>query len=234
MTLADEELIRLIDQRIRADKSRIRHTGTVVSRDTTGPKGMVQFDGATVATPVKFAGGVYASPNDRCLLDLYGTSDWIVTNTWAASTFGEASKQLDGLPATTGALTSNTFVDLTEFGTITFTKFFDATFIRVAVQWGAFSSATATQLAMGVRLTPTAGAIGFSATDYALGRMYFNVASKYENNYTPRRLVGVPAGTYTCSLRWRRVSGAGNIQADAITSYALELDERVRATVPVL
>lgn len=237
MTLSEDDLAvidRRVDQRIRLASSREKTSGTVVSRDTTGPKAMVRFDGATVAVPVKVAGSVYVQAGDRCLLDRYGTSDWIVTNSFGASSFGEASRSLDGLSIATGSLTSATFVDLTEFGTVSFDKAFDLTFVRVQVNSACFVSAVPTRILWAVRFTPTAGGIGYTPTDISVGGMNFNTASQHQAYTGMRRIISIPSGSYTVSLRWRRASGTGNAVADTNDSYAVELDERVRASVPIL
>lgn len=233
----DAEDLRQIEQMIRLSQKKIRTAGTVLSRDTTGPKCMVLHDGATVATPAKVAGTTFVQPGDRCFLDLYG-SDWIVTNSYSQAAFGEANKATDSLSSATGAQTSATFQDLNEFGTFSFTKVFDLTFLRVAVQAGAFatagSGAMPVRLNWAVRFTPTSGGVGYTPADLSMGGININVASNHVVHTSFRRVTNVPSGTYTVALRWRRLAGTGSGFADTSDSFAVEVDERVRAATPIL
>lgn len=228
--------IQLIDERIAFARTQDRAVGTVTARDTTGPGAMATILPGPTPIPVKVAGGVAAGPGDRVMLTRYGT-DWVVTASYSSGQLGEANRALESLPGTTGALSSASFVDLSEFGSFAFFKAFDATYVRVQVQAGAFaagSSGQAARVFWAVRLVPVAGAAGFSATDYPVGGIVLSVLAKHETYTSMRRLTGIPAGTYTVSLRWRRVSGAASVQADATDSVAVELDERVRSSVPIL
>lgn len=229
----DEQQIALIDQRIRVGQRKASATGTIVSRDTTGPGATVLQDGATVATPAKVAGTTFAQPGDRCMLDLYG-SDWIVTNSFSSTAFGEANRALDALPSTATGPTSTAFIDLVEFGTFVFTKNFDNTFVRMQVQVQAFVTTAIAKPFWGLRLTPTSGGVGYTPADISMGGLQINALSTHITYTSMRRITGIPAGTYTVSLRWRRVSGTGTISADTNDAYAVELDERVRASSPIL
>jgi hypothetical protein len=231
------EDIRLIDQRVRAALQTTRASGTVVTRDTTGPGATVLQDGSTVPVPAKVTGSTFVRPGDRCLMDRYGTSDWVVTQSWSTLTFGELSKTYDGLGSTTSALTSSTFVDLTEFEPTTFTKAFDLTSVRIQVQAEAYTSGSAGQTAKvnwGVRFTPIEGAEGYTPIDIGIGGININQLSTHVSYTSTRRYISLPAGTFTVSLRWRRVSGAASVLADTNDAYALELDERVRGSIPIL
>jgi hypothetical protein len=232
VSYADDQ-IRLIDERIALARRQDRATGTVVSRDTIGPGATVIFDGSTVAMPVRVAGGVGATDGDRVLLTRHG-SDWIVTESFSAFSLGEANKALDNLGAATGALTSATFVDLAEFGGLPFAKTYDLTFVRMQVQAQAFVTGAAAKVFFALRFTPVAGGIGFTPSDVPMGGININQLNTHVSYTTPRRNTGIPAGTYTVTLRWRRVSGTGQIFADTNDSFAVELDEHVRALVPIL
>jgi hypothetical protein len=233
MTLTADDLA-IIDQRVRLAQARTRSAGTIVSRDTTGPKAMVLFDGATVATPAKVTGSTFVAPGYRCLLDRYGT-DWVVTNAWAATTFGEANLAMDSLPSATGANTSATFQTINEFGTFTFTKFFDLTFVRAAISVGGFVTGTAgTRANWAIRFTPIEGGIGYSPADLSFGGVVMNQLSTHVPYSSMRRVTNIPAGTYTVNLRWRRLSGSGSLFADTNDSFAVEVDERVRTLTPIL
>jgi hypothetical protein len=227
-----EELINLIDQRIRAATSRERYSGTIVSRATTGNAAMVVFDGSTVAMPVKVAGGVFARAGDRCMLTLYG-SDWVVTNSWAAVALGEATNSVL-ISGPSGTLTSATFVDINEFDPMLFTKAYDQTYVRLGLQAACFCNVSGgTSVRWGVRVTPVDTSSAFSAQDFACGYIYFNQTGVHLQSSGFTRVVslaegGMPAGDYMLSLRWLRWGGAGNLQFDSGDVFTLEADEGIR------
>lgn len=235
MSQADDELIRLIDQRIRLARSQDKAAGTVVTRDTTGPGAMVMFDGATVATPAKVLGTTFVRPGDRCLLDRYGTSDWIVTGSFAISTFGEAARHMStGLAGTTAALTSASYIDFTDFTTLPFTKAHDLTMVRAQVVAGAFASVAGTKVSWALRYTPVSGAESYTPVDITMATFLFNTANEHNSVTGMGRVTTLPAGSYSVTLRWRRISGTGNVFADVADEYSVEIDERPRASVPIL
>lgn len=213
-----------------------RQVGTVVSRDSTGPGATVLIDPASQPVPAKVTGSTFVQPGDRCLLDWYG-DDLIITQSWSVTTFGEASLPLDALPSATTPLTSSSFVDLAEFGTFTFTKTFDLTFVYIQVQAEAYTTGTSGQTAKvfwALRFTPVEGGIGYTPTDISVGGININQLSTHVSYTSMRRRTDIPAGTYTVSLRWRRVSGAASVVADTNDSYAVGLDERVRTGTTIL
>lgn len=235
-----EELLRLIDQRARMHQTRMRHWGTVVQRDTTGPGAQVVFDGSTVAMPVKVVGGVFAQPADRCLLDLYG-SDWVVSGSWAAVALGESGSNLLGPPGGSGNLSSPSYLDVTEYGPVGFTKAYDLTYVRIAVGASAFCNTTpGTSVRWGVRITPDDASSPYPATDHNVGSIYYNQTGVHMQGYWAVRVVGtsspggLPAGDYTCQLRWLRWGGTGTIQFDQSDYFVMELDEGIRTINPFL
>jgi hypothetical protein len=233
MTL-DQSLIQMMDDRIRLHDQATSLMGTVVTRDTSGTGATVLFDGSIVAAPVKCMGHVHCRPGDRVALSLHG-SDWLIYGSFSGPGYGEASSAIDGLPSTTGGLTSSSFTDLTEFGTFVFTKFYDNTFVRMGMSVGAYvTTAGDTRVAWGLRLSPTSGAVGYTATDYRIVYAFFHNTTVHQSASGMWRNLSIPAGTYTVSARWRRASGSGTIFADANDYYSVELDERIRAGSPIL
>ncbi len=233
MTPEEEEIAR-IDRRIRLSQRKTRAMGTVVSRDTTGPAATVRHDDADTPTPALVPGSVFCQPGDWVTLDLYGTQ-WVVSNSFSGPGFGEASKRLNGLGSTTGDLTSGSFVDLSEFGSFQFDKLFDNTFVQFTALYSAYlNTGTNTKVEWAVRLTPIAGGVGYTPSDLTVGSLMLNPTLTHLSQTTERRSIGIPAGSYTVSLRWRRESGTGTPRADGGDSYYVGLDERVRAGAPVL
>lgn len=229
----DADMITLIDQRIRAQQQMTRAIGSCVNRDTTGPGAQVLFDGSTVAMPVKVLGHVFLAPGNRCVLDRYG-SDWVVTGSWSALGLGEA-RRVTLASGTSGAMTSASFIDLTEFGTFTFTKIYDNTMIRCGMEVGGFCTGSgSTGARYGLRLAPTDAGSSYTATDYNCTTLYWNSTNVHLQNYSTLAVLSVPAGTYTVTMRWRRNAGSGSIFVDTADQLGIELDEMVRSASPIL
>lgn len=230
MTAYGDDLINMIDQRIGLATKRDKATGTVISRDATGPGAQVLFDGATTSMPVKCPGSVFVREGTRVLLDKYG-SDWVISNAWIGPGFGEASRRFN-IPSTTAGVNTTSFTDFTEFGTVGFTKFFDATYIRVGIHWSGYSNAATTGVEYGLRLTPTEGAEAYVPTDWSVGRCFMNALGDHQTDYSVTRMTGIPAGTFTATFRIRRFTGTGTIISDVNDQCLLELDEGIRSGVP--
>jgi hypothetical protein len=189
----------------------------VQARDTTGPGALVIFDGSTVGMPVKVFGNAPCQPGDRVALTLYG-SDWVVTSGYNALGYGEANKSTTPTGAT-GALTSGTFVDLTEIAPITgFTKFYDATFVRVGMKASSYVSVAGTVAQFAVRFTATEGGAGWTPVDHNMNRLYFNQINTHTPDTHAIRILGIPAGTYTVSTRWRRAAARATSNVTPMTS----------------
>lgn len=229
----DQDLINLIDQRIRLNAARTRAVGTCVTRATTGPAADVVFDGSTQAMPVKVLGSVVLRAGDRCVLDRYGT-EWIVTGSFVSSAFGEASWQ--GPPSSqTSTLTSGTFVDIQEIPPLTFDKAFDNTYVRMDMEASAFALTSAnTGVRWGLRWTPVVTSKPYTASVYSMNSQFFNATSVHETCHYNARPIDIPAGRYEVQACWRRTSGSGGLTSDNADMYTIELDEAVRASTPVL
>jgi hypothetical protein len=232
MTLSPEDL-GIIDQRIRASQRKTEAMGTVISRDTTGPGAMVRHDGASTPTPALVPGSVFCQPGDWVTLNLYGTQ-WVVSNSFSSAAFGEASRFYVGLPSAAGPITSGSFNDLQEVSPITFTKLHDLTFVLISASYGGYVDAVNTEAEWAVRLVQTEGSTPYTAADISVGSIFYNTSGEHLNQTQSRRKTDIPAGTYTVSMRWRRVGGTGNLRANTDDCYTMALDERVRASTPVL
>lgn len=231
----DDDLIRLIDQRIRLAQVRDRAGGACVSRAASGPGADVLFDGSTVAMPVKVLGSVFLTPGDRCVLEKFGT-EWIVTGSFSAFGLGESSFPTVGPVGGTGVLTSASFVDVQEIPPILFDKAFDGTYVRIGLTASAYCETTAnTAVQFGLRFTPMEEN-GTAAQDITLNKIFFNAVLDHEGNYYNGRLAPFQllSGRYSVQLRWRRTTGTGGIKADQEDQFAIEIDEGVATAVPIL
>lgn len=121
--------------------------------------------------------------------------------------------------ATTGTLTSSTYLDLPGASTASFpvTKYATSSRLRVDMRFEAFADAGSTGLRLGVRI---------NGVDYDVAYQYWTTA----NQYMPFSgfayvAAGLAAGTYTVQPRWKRATGTGVINTNSGIS---ELDVSVR------
>jgi hypothetical protein len=228
----DEDTMRLIDQRIRAAQLKDRGWGTCSQRDTVGPGAQVVFDGSTVAMPVKVLGHVLMQAGDRCVLDRYG-SDWIVVGSFSQLGLGAAEKFAFG-PSPNETTTSGTFVDLVAMTPFQFDKVYDFTNIRIMTETAAYASTVPTSARWGLRLTPLDAGSSYTPVDLNMSYVSWTVANNHATGYGGQLLTGVPAGSYSCQVRWRRANGTGTVTVDTNDLYMIELEEKLPPYVPTL
>jgi hypothetical protein len=205
--------IRLIDARIAAYERVDKASGTLVSRDTSGPGATVAFDGSQVAMPCRVSADVLTQPGDRVVLQKYG-SDWVVVGSFGFPALG-STHEVEF--ATAGTTTSSSYSDMSVVVTPSFVKYYDATQVRLAMIGSCYSTATSTSVRYGIR---------FNGVDYHMGYTAFSIA----NNRIPsvagwQRVDGIPAGEYTLTARWRRNSGTGTLTTSTDDLICMEADE---------
>jgi hypothetical protein len=231
--MLDENLVRLIDQRIAMSRAVTRATGTCITRATTGPGADVMFDGSTVAMPVKVLGTVFLTPGDRCVLDKYGT-EWIVTGSFSALGLGEASRYVTGPSGGTGNLSSTSYVDFQEITPLGFNKRYDGTYIRIGMTASCYAETNTATMFFALRFSPTDTTTGYTATDYTTNYIFHHSTLEHRTNTAFRRILSVPAGYYLVQARWRKSSGSGTLKADAQDLFSIEIDEGIRESAPIL
>lgn len=108
-------------------------------------------------------------------------------------------------PATT--TTSAVFVDIAGGSTGTFQKEYAETDIALSMGMGMFATAGGTVGQFALNLS--------GVGDQTMGQVLLSAPSTENAPSTVKRVTGVPAGTYTLTPRWRRVSGAGTLTITA-------------------
>lgn len=231
MTAFDEQLIKLIDQRIAQYQTKTSSMGTCVSRATAGAEASVLFDGAKTPVPVKVLGHVSLRPGMRCSLDKYG-SEWLVTGTFALTELGDYYNMRFGVGVAT--VTSATNIDHAGQAPFTFTKFHDFTVIDIQMTASGYSTAAATGCRWALGFRQLSGDTAFVDTDFDTNYMEFQVANSRIWQTVRFPYTGVPAGVYQVVPRWRRSSGAGTVTNAGTDFYAYTLKETVRSADPVV
>lgn len=231
MSHADDQ-IATIDARIRAALAKNAAFATVVSRDPVGPGATVLVDPATVPIPVRCAGNAFCRPGDRVMMTMID-GGWVITNAWVGPGYGEAFASWNFTGANT-AHNATSFGDLNAFPSMVFTKFADNTMIRVGQKWMGYFSANATGVEYGLRFALLEGPTAYTAVDVPVGRCFTNISGVHDSDYSTARVINIPAGTHTVTYRVRRYVGSGSITSDQNDQAQVEMDERVRSSVPIL
>jgi len=231
MSTWDEDLIRLVDQRIAQYSQRRSAVGTCVTREVIGWGASVLFDGATTAVPVKVLGHVELQPGMRCTLDKYG-SEWLVTGAFAVPQMGEAG----GLAFNVGVVTTSitTFADHTGLSTFTFQKFHDNTAVEIFHSGSGYATVQNTTARWALRLTQTEGETPYTPVDLNTFYLSWSTANERIWGLSTFTYTGIPAGIYTGQWRWRRAAGTGVVTNAGEDFYSYKLREVVRASSPYL
>lgn len=231
MTAFDRGIIDTVDARIEVSRERTIAIGTVQTRDTVGPGTTVVFDDTDIAMPVKTPGHVHILENDRVVLQLFETT-WVVLGTFNRRQMGEANGVSFG-PSAGASTTSGTFVDMPNSPSINFTKRYDLTAVRVGLVTGMYVSTAPTLVQTAIRIAGQSGTLTASTfTAYDTLTCHFSFNTALEHGILPgwQREVGMPAGDYTLTARWRRPSGSGTLTNDLNDRTQIEVDEIYRTT----
>ncbi len=231
----NEDLIRIIDSRIASAQRKVVDFGTVQSRDTTGPGATVVFDGTVDGQPVKVPGHVHCFGGDRVVMEQV-KGNWVVLGTFNRRQLAESYTRAFG-PGTPGTSTSASFVDQPCALVTTLTKRYDLTALRLSLISELYVTVAPTVVATAVRvagLTGTETASIFTPIDFNIGVLNFNAAGTHlaipgfiRGTNSP---AGFPAGDYTITARWRRISGTGTMTQDSNDLNAVEVDEIFRTS----
>lgn len=217
----NDDLLRLVDQRVKASQSRTSALGTLATRDTTGTGGTAAFDGSAVAVPVRVDAGVHVQPGDRVRLDRYDNT-WVVTGGFTRRQLGETIEwwSFDPTPATT---TSITYTAVPVGLDATFVKLYDDTVVVGSIRTSLYITGAAAVVRYALQL---------NGVDYDITQLGLNIvgARSEASGYAP--IDTLPAGEYPVIARWRRVSGTGVLTVNDSDWLALHLRETT-ATVGV-
>jgi hypothetical protein len=226
----DIDLINMVRAQIRAEAQVANAIGTCVQRDTTGPGALVQFDGSSMAVPVKVLGHVVIRPSMRCTLTKYAT-EWIVTGSFAIPSFGYADRFVFG-PGTPETTTAATFVDLAAIAPLSFTKYHDSTNVEMISSVAGYSTIASTSARWAVRLTQTSGSTPYTPADLNLNYIYWSTPNAHAWETVTHSVSNIPSGDYSVQVRWRRIGGTGVVTTSGDDLYAVTLREVVDPTDP--
>jgi hypothetical protein len=205
-----ESLVGIIDARIAAYAAKSAKMATVSSRDGTGTRATVTFDGSSgTPQPVKCFSSVRVKVGDRVGVIRY-ESEWIVTANYSETDRADAGARFGFSSTTTNA--SATFVDLPTSPTVTYTKARDTTLMEFEIGTSIYASVGVTVVALGLRVTGVETGI-----DYDQEIKVYSITpanSKVPAHGISRPFVFHPAGDYTATGRWRRTAGTGNLTVD--------------------
>jgi hypothetical protein len=121
----NDDMLALVDQRIRAALKVDLATGTVSSRTPGDATAMVVFDGDNLAVPVKVGAGISVFPGTRVAMVHFG--DWVVVASFATTSW----LPYKSVQKLTGSVASVTFSDI------------PATLHSLQISWTARSSLAA-------------------------------------------------------------------------------------------
>lgn len=215
-------LINLIDQRI--DHAQVKPTkmGTVLDRDSASARATVSLDGSSgVPQPVKCFESVVIDVGDRVGLIRF-EGEWIIVGNYTPTTWADV---LIGAQFISGNTTSGTFVDMPGSPSVAFVKVRDSTQLQLTlgVAWYAagMTGSGVTEFAYLIRYPD-----GVTTLDLLIIRRGVNLATTHADTYGGLTTVlTLPAGGYSITARWRRVSGNGTLTVDANDQITMHVKE---------
>lgn len=214
-------LAALMDNRVDAAAGAVTHAGTVSTRDTTGTGASVIFDGTSgVNAEVKCPESVLVAPGDRVGMAKFG-SDWVIVFNYARQALADAFNRY--VFSTTTQVTGTTFGDMEGSPSVTYVKMRDTTIMRYTMGLSGSCTTPPNVWRMGYHV---ASYDGVTSYDQDVGFMKFDVTTRQHFARTRTASSAHPAGTYTITARWTKLSGSGFIQtdtADSIEMFAQEV-----------
>lgn len=200
------DMLRAIDERIAGWRERVTAVGTVTSRSATRTVNTldVAFDGSAMSVQVKQFAGVMARAGDRVGLVKFG-GEWVVVGSFTPFDVDDVG-YLGAADA--GSTVSSTYVATPSAEDLIFTKAWTDTNARMTVNVGAYASAGTTGVAFGLHFAEL-------AITYDVANLIIDVAGAHRFVAGLRIEPGIPAGTYTVGLRWKRSFAGGTVQQDS-------------------
>lgn len=217
-------VLALIDARVDHARPIVTKMGTVQSRDTTGARAMVAFDGSSgVAQPVKCFETVIVDSGDRVGMVKF-ESDWIIVGNYTLRTLGTSAMNFTWTGTST--TTSATYVDLPSSPALAFLKVRDDTQIRIRLAMSMYSATAGfTVFKIAARVT-----LAGLTVDYDQDILHFDISqtSPHVPLFGIATTTGdIPAGNYTLTGRWLRSTGTGTGTVDTQDMIMIEAQEVV-------
>lgn len=215
-----EAMRQIIDERVAADRRTVTKMGTVQSRDSTGVRAEVALDGSSgVPQPVKCFESVVVDPGDRVGLVKF-ESDWIIVGNYSLRGLGKGHTTFEW--GSLSSTTSASYVDMPSSPEVAFAKYRDSTLLRLRCMVSAYVVTSGfTVMKVGYRLRDG------DTIDYDEDVARFDLVST-NNHYGWGGIAttaALPAGNYTATARWVRVSGSGTLTVDAQDLIHMEAEE---------
>lgn len=215
--------LQLIDERVRAGAKLVTKMGTVQGRDTTGARAMVALDGSSgVPQPVKCFENVIVQDGDRVGLVRF-ESDWIIVGNYTLRTLGSSSftQEFSSFVSATPA----TYADLPTSPTVAMVKYRDSTQLRIRLMLSMFVTVQPTTARIGVLIANTEATVSY---DQDMLKWRHDTTGQHPaNGATVTTSANLPAGNYTATARWLRVSGTGSLATSSDDQISMEIEEVV-------
>lgn len=215
--------LEIIDGQVAAGRRTTTKMGTVQDRDTTGARVMVALDGSSgVPQPVKCFEGVVVQEGDRVGLVKF-EADWIIVGNYTLRTLGAAQYMQEW--STNVTTSSASYTDMPTSPAVTMYKFRDATQIRIRFALSMFTTVVPSVFRIGALVSNALAGISY---DQNVIKWRLDTANAHFANAGIVTTTGVlPAGLYTITARWLRISGTGNGVTNADDQISMEIEEVV-------
>lgn len=213
----NNDMLAIINQQVRAGQTAVTAMGTMVQRNlnTYDTQCVVIIDGSTQAIPVKIVGSVTAFDGDRVILNRVG-SDWVVMASFVKRPLGSAT--YGGTSFSSGNTSSGSYGDLPGSPSVSVTKAYNDTDLRVHIVMSAFATNVGAQVRVGVSIPEQAVLAN-------VGNFFYNVNNTHLTVAGIGLVPGVNAGTLTVKGQWLLSGGVGPINVDSGDWISMDVQE---------
>lgn len=227
------ELLDIIDQRILRYLQAPIALGTCSSRDSTGSRAMVVFDGDVSPVPVKVLGTAEVQPPDRVLMvralgsgaaapvsddtRKRAPGEWIVLGGFTRRLGSGSYVSAAGVCSGGFNTNSTSFTNHGDVPALNFVKRYDDTRVQLTTTIGCFPAAVSLSVEFAMLINGVDRVTGGNTWSATLA-----------NHVTVTGAVavsGIPAGTYPVNARWRRPVGASAVGSNTGDYYFASAEE---------
>lgn len=210
----------MIQGMIDASRSVNQQMGTVISRETNTARAIVSFDGSSgIGQPVKCFENVVVTTGDRVGMVKF-EGDWVIVGNYSATGLADVVSCFAYTSSATyiGA----TFSDMPSSPQTAFAKQRDLTQLQLGLAVACRSDTNDTTIEWALMLTfPDA-----TTFDQVMFRRYTaTIANHLDRVGGLTTNLTLPAGLYSATARWRRVSGSGTPTVDGNDSVTITVKE---------
>ena len=227
------ELLDVIDDRILRYLQAPVALGTCSSRDSTGSRAMVVFDGDVSPVPVKVLATAEVQPPDRVLMvralgsgaaapvsddtRKRAPGEWVVVGGFTRRQGSGSYVSAAGVCSGSFNTNSTSFSNHGDVPALNFVKRYEDTRVALTTTIGCFPAAVSLAVEFAMLINGTDRVTG--------GNTWAATVANHVTVTGTTAVTGIPAGAYAVNARWRRPVGAAAVGSNGADYYFASAEE---------